>query len=56
MNMNTKEKVKAIEKKLLIVFLNKYRTNTEQKNEQSRFKIPFKKGQSGNPKGRPKGS
>ena len=36
MNMNTKEKVKAIEKKL-IVFLNKYRTNTEQNNEQSRF-------------------
>lgn len=34
--MNMNEKVKAIEKKL-IVFLNKYRTNTEQKNEQSRF-------------------
>ena len=36
MNMNTKEKLKVIEKKL-IVFLNKYRTNTEQNNEQSRF-------------------
>lgn len=36
MNMNMNEKAKAIEKKL-IVFLNKYRTNTEQKNEQSRF-------------------
>ena len=36
MNMNTKEKVKAIEKKLLI-FLNKYSANTEKNNEQSRF-------------------
>jgi hypothetical protein len=36
MNMNTKEKLKVIEKKL-IVFLKKYRTNTEQNNEQSRF-------------------
>jgi len=34
--MNINEKAKAIERKLLM-FLKKYRTNTEQKNEQRRF-------------------
>ncbi len=42
--MNTKEKAKAIERKLLM-FLKKYRTNTEQKNEQRRFNTIQKRGE-----------
>ena len=42
MNMNTKEKVKAIEKKLLI-FLNKYTENTQKDVKKRQFNFMEKR-------------
>jgi len=43
MNMNTKEKIKIIEKKLLM-FLNKYSTNTTEDVKRRYSKTPMDKG------------